>query len=59
MQEVMQVSNYSPNWSPGTPLEDDEKISDAEKAQLVEESKAAGNFTEEDEKAFWADDQPE
>lgn len=53
------TTGYSPNWSPGTPLEDDEKISDAEKAQLVTESKAAGNWTEEDEKAFYADDQPE
>lgn len=51
--------SYSPNWSPGTPLEDDEKISDAEKAQLIAESKAAGNWTDEDEKAFLADDQPE
>lgn len=50
---------YSPNWSPGDPLEDDEKISADEKQQLVDESKAAGNWTEEDQKAFYADDQPE
>lgn len=48
---------YSPNWSPGTPLEDDEVISQADKEQLVKEAKAAGNFTPEDEAAFWEDDQ--
>lgn len=47
---------YSPNWSPGTPLEEDQKISDAEKQAIVKAAKAAGNWTEEDEKAFWADD---
>lgn len=51
------MSEYSPNWSPGTPLEDDEKISQAEKERLVRESKAAGNFTDADEAAFWEDDQ--
>ena len=50
------MSGYSPNWSPGTPLEPDEEISDAEKVQLYNESKAAGNWTQEDDDAFWADD---
>jgi hypothetical protein len=47
------MSKYSPNWSPGTPLEDDEKISQAEKERLVRESKVAGNFTDADEKEFY------
>lgn len=51
------MSEYSPNWSPGDPLEDDEKISDAEKQDIVERARAAGNWTDEDEAAFWADDQ--
>lgn len=57
MTRRTEMSEYSPNWSPGTPLEDDEKISQAEKERLVRESKAAGNFTDADEAAFWEDDQ--
>jgi hypothetical protein len=48
--------SYSPNWSPGTPLEADETISRAEKLRLYRESKDAGNWTDADDKAFWADD---
>lgn len=50
---------YSPNWSPGDPLEDDEKISAEEKQNIVDAARAAGDWTEEDEAAFWADDQDE
>ena len=47
---------YSPNWSPGDPLEADEKISRTEKVRLYRESKDAGNWTEADDKAFWEND---
>lgn len=50
--------SYSPNWSPGTPLEDDEKISDSEKQAIADEMKAAG-ASDDDLAAYWADDQPE
>lgn len=50
------MSNYSPNWSPGTPLQEDEKISRAEKEKLVAEMKEAGASAK-DVREFWEDDQ--
>lgn len=50
------MSDYSPNWSPGTPLEEDEQISAEEKVAIYRASKDAGNWTKEDDDAFWADD---
>jgi hypothetical protein len=52
------MSDYSPNWFPGTPLEADEKISQVEKNKIVAEMKAAG-ASEKDIAQFWEDDQPE
>lgn len=50
------MTEYSPNWSPGDPLRSDETISADEKVRLYDESKAAGNWTEEDDIAFWEND---
>lgn len=50
------MSNYSPNWSPGTPLAEDEKISRDEKEKLAKEMKDVG-ASDEDVKEFWEDDQ--
>lgn len=52
------MSNYSPNWSPGTPLEDDETISQAEKEEIASEMKRAGASAS-DLREFWSDDQEE
>lgn len=49
--------SYSPNWSPGDPLQEDEKITDAEKAQLVKEGRMFDpTWSDEDEAVFYEDD---
>lgn len=51
-------NGYSPLWSPGDPVDKSELLTMPEKEALVEEMKSAGNFTQDDENAFWAEDQP-
>lgn len=49
---------YSPLWSPGDPLEDDEIISQDEKEEIAQEMADAG-ATAEEIQAYWDDDQEE
>lgn len=54
----MSNDNYSPNWSPGDPLDEDEKISQTEKEKIAAEMKAAG-ASDKEISEFWEDDQSE
>jgi len=48
---------YSPNWSPGDPLEEDETLTEDEKQALHDEEVAANpDWSDEDEAAFWGPD---